>query len=174
MCLILYVTMMIMRYFTIILFLFVFSPSAAMSGPKEGWFFGLLPPAEWPDNHWKGQSYNPSILNDTNVVKPGANRKKSLFYDIEGLKPADFVDNLKQANIIESTYNRKVGSFWNKKTTDDIIIELDHNFYALSHTDQSVIAELLSKSYERPFYLLKDASTHDIVGHINESKLYLF
>ena len=163
-----------MRYFTILLFLLFFSPLTAFAGPKEGWFFDLFPPVTWPENHWRGQNYTPSVNNNVPSIKMNTNTDHSIFSDVKSVKTEDLINNLKKADIIQSVYNHTERHLWEKKTTDDIIIELDHNFYTLSYTDQSIIADMLFQAYNRPSYMLKDSTTQDVVGQITESGLNLF
>jgi len=163
-----------MKYLMIIA-IFIMAPiGTAHAKPKDSGFFGFVPLMNWPNNHWKAQNYNPSVQKDGEVIQASLNPSKSMFADINGIKPKDFVANLKRADIIESVYNRKSRQFWNEIITDDVIIELDYNFYTLSYSDQTTIADLLAKSYNREGYILKDASTKHIVGQITPSGLHLF
>ena len=144
------------------------------SNKKSGWFFGTdIPPLEWPKRHWKGQDYKPSINPERAVMSATDNRGRSMFNDIEGLKPDEFIQNLKNANIIHSVNHARSGLF-KQTVTDDIIITLDHNFYTLAYADQKVITELLAKSIERENYLLKDKNTKKIVGQIKPEGVTMF
>jgi len=108
------------------------------------------------------------IHKDDAIIAQALSVSRSMFHNIDSLKPETFIENLQKSNIIERVYNRTEGYAWDKKMTDDVVIELDHNFYALSLSDQKAITDLLAKSYNQDHYLLKDAKTQDIVGQITK------
>lgn len=127
----------------------------------------------WSNSHWGGQNFEPSIQKNSEELRTSLDRKNSLFANVGGISPQIFIDNLKSANIIKSVYNRREG-FFQQTVTNDVVIELDYNFYALSNTDKVVVSELLAKSFNQENYILKDASTKDIVGQITSGGLHLF
>lgn len=140
---------------------------------KTPMFFGLFGPQEWPEEHWQGQNYAPIIADHQNYLPHAAQKDKALFADVAGLSPESFVQRLKNADIITRVYNEKAGTV-ERKETGTVIIELAPNFYTLSRTDQEMIAELLSRSYQKETYLLKDTRSQRTVGQITPSGLDLF
>ena len=140
---------------------------------KTPMFFGLFGPQEWPEDHWEGQNYRPLIA-DTQNRLPSAERKShAIVSNAAGLTPEDFVQSLKDADIIRRVYNERMGTI-DKKDTGKVVIELAPNFYALSSTDQQVMGELLARSYQKDTYILKDARTGRVVGQITPTGLNLF
>ena len=167
-----------MTYRIIILFLVCIIISACGNhdtNQKSGWFFGIneIPPLEWPSRHWKGQDYQPTIQPESEIMRISVDKSQSIFANTDGLSPDQFIQNLKNAQIIESIQNKREG-FFNRTVTDEIIITLDENFYTLSYADQTVITELLAKSFQRDVYILKDARTKKTVGQITKDGFYLF
>jgi len=154
----------------------VFALSACSTAPsdkKSGWFFGMIPPLEWPKRHWKAQDFQPSIQPEDAVLSASVDRNKTLFGNAQGLSPEEYIANLKKADIVRSVKNLRTGMF--KQTlTNDIVIELGPNFYTLSYSDQVVITELLAKSYNQDTYMLKDWKTKKLVGQITPDGFLMF
>lgn len=140
---------------------------------KSPMFFGAVGPMEWPEEHWEGQNYHPLIRDYQNALPAAQKRENSMFNNVSGLSPKDFVQSLKQADIVNRVYNEQSGTI-EQKDTGKVIIELGSNFYALSKTDQDVIAELLARSYQKETYVLIDARTHRTVGQISPSGLDMY
>lgn len=140
---------------------------------KTPMFFGLFGPMEWPEEHWQGQNYAPTVADHQNNLPAARDRKSAMLGDVAGLSPEEFVQNLKDADIIRRVYNEKAGVVESKET-GTVIIEIAPNFYALSRADQDVIADLLARSYQKETYILKDTQTQKTVGQITPEGLDLF
>jgi hypothetical protein len=140
---------------------------------KTPMFLGLVGPMEWPEEHWEGQDYHPLIRDYQNALPAASNRTNSMFNDVAGLSPTEFVESLKSANIVNRVYNERVGVV-ERQDSGKVVIVLGENFYMLSHTDQNMIAELLAKSYKKDTYILKDGRTGRYVGQITPSGLNMF
>lgn len=161
-----------MKYLTLI-FLFTFTLSAQAEDNPWTWNHGMKSFKNWSASHWKSQNFEPSVQDQDDVLRSHIKQSQSMFADIDGLAPADFIENLKNAKIIKGAFNQRTG-FFKQNITQDVVIVLDENFYTLSYADQSVITELLAKSYNQDNYLLKDASTKNIVGQITPKGFHLF
>lgn len=129
---------------------------------------------EWSPSHWKGQDFQPSIDPDVGVKRQSLDQSRSMFATSQGVTPGEFIENLKQARIIKRVYNPEFGFFWDRHVSDEVVVELDHNFYTLSYADQTVIADMISRAYQRRHYKLTDARTKKEVGQITPEGLYLF
>ena len=140
---------------------------------KTPMFFGLFGPMEWPEEHWEGQNYEPLIADHQNRLPSAERQSDAIVSNAAGLSPQDFVQSLKDADIIRRVYNERTGTI-GAKDTGKVVIELAPNFYALSSTDQQVMGELLARSYQKETYVLKDARTGRIVGQITPEGLNLF
>jgi hypothetical protein len=161
-----------MKYL-LITFLLVFSGQAvAVDNP---WTFnhGKQSFKNWSKSHWKNQNFEPSIQRQDTMMRANVNRSDSLFATMDGVKPTEFIDNLKRARIIKRVSNPRTG-FWRNKISPNVVIELDHNFYTLAYADQLIVTELLAKSYNQDTYLLRDAKTKNIVGQITPDGFHLF
>lgn len=97
-----------------------------------------------------------------------------MFANTDAIEPSEFIENLKQARIIKRVYNPKFGFFWDRHVSDDSVVELDQNFYTLSYADQHVIADMVSRAYQKRNYSLTDARTKKIVGQITPEGFYLY
>lgn len=148
---------------------------AACSHPthKNPMFLGLFGPMEWPEQHWQGQNFEPLMTDHQNALPAAVKTNPTMFDDMAGVSPDDFIQHLKDAKIIRRVYNEKSGMI-ERTETGSVIIELDHNFYTLSQADQNKIGELLSRSYQKDTYILKDANTKAVVGQITSLGLHLF
>jgi len=164
-----------MKYIILLAVLCVSFPVLAQKEEKSiwNWSHGLHSVKNWPNNHWKGQNFQPTITPEGQLIAKNTQMNRSMFSDMEGIKPEQFIENLKQARIIKGAF-RETQGFWKPIPTDHVTIELDHNFYTLSLPDQMVIADLLAKSFNQDHYILKDASTKNIVGQITPGGLSLF
>jgi hypothetical protein len=143
---------------------------------KTPMFFGLFGPQEWPEEHWEGQNYTPTIVTPSehrHKLPAAGQRDQSLFSDMAGVSPEEFIQNLKDAGIITRVYDEKKGTV-ERKSTGTVIIEVAPNFYALSDTDQGVMAELLARSYRKDTYVLKDSRHQRVIGQITPSGLNLY
>lgn len=145
------------------------------SNQKRGWFFGAFPPKSWPEKHWEGQSFQTQITDPQDRLPAAVDLNRSMFddADLENLSPTEFVENLKQADIIDNVYRDE--KFWRAdKDKADMIVNVDYNFYTLSMADKTVIAELLSQSYGDELLTLRDTHTGRVIGHITPEDLVLF
>jgi hypothetical protein len=162
----------VMKYIALAL-LFIFTTPATAHEGSLLWDPGMESFKNWPDSHWKSQNFEPTLQNQDRVLRSGINQSQSMFADIDGLNPTDFIQNLKNAKIIKGAFNKRTG-FFDQTVLDEVIIELDENFYTLSYADQKLVTELLAKSYNQDSYLLKDSSTKNIVGQITPEGFHLF
>ena len=140
---------------------------------KNPAFLGPVWLKEWPEEHWQGQNYRPTVTDYQNQMPSLAKQSPTMFDSVMGVSPQEFVDRLKKAEIITRVYNEKSGVL-NRTETGTVIVEVGANFYALSSTDQSNICELLTRSYQKDTYLLKDAKTQQTVGQITPLGVNLF
>jgi len=140
---------------------------------KTPMFFGLVGPMEWPEEHWEGQNYHPTIADYQNALPAANTVEDSMFNDVAGLSPTEFVEHLKSANIIKRVYNEQIGTV-ERVDSGKTVIVLGDNFYALSSTDQNRLAELLARSYQKDTYMLRDGRTNMYVGQITPSGLNMF
>ena len=140
---------------------------------KTPMFFGLFGPMEWPEEHWEGQNYHPIITDEQNALPDAQKLDTSLLANVEGLSPDEFIANMKAADIIQRVYNETMGTI-QKQNSGNVIVVLGPNFYTLSPTDQSRVADLVAKSYQQETYLLKDGLTNMIVGQITPEGLNLY
>ena len=146
------------------------------SDKKSGWFFGAGRPLEWPERHWIGKTYRPTIDEPQYSLPAALDRDRSMFdtADIEAMTPDQLISNLRRADIIESVYHEQTGFSFFKKPTGNIIVETDYNFYTLAKADQKIITELLAQSYDTDLLLLKDTHTHRTVGQLSTEGYALF
>ena len=135
---------------------------------------GYQPLMDWPKRHWKGQDFKPSINPESSVKRQSFNQSRSMFANSGSVAPTEFIENLKQARIIKRVYNPEFGFFWDRHVADEIVVESDHNFYTLSYADQAVVADMLSRAYQKRHYTLTDARTKKVVGQITPEGFYLF
>lgn len=140
---------------------------------KTPMFFGAFGPMEWPEEHWQGQNYHPLVRDYKNGLPAASRENEALFADVASLSPEDFVGRLKAADILRRVYNEKTGMI-DAKETGTVIVDIGPNFYALSRTDQDMIAELLARAYQTDTYIVKDARTQKTVGQITPEGLNLF
>lgn len=149
------------------------------SDQKRGWLFGAFAPKSWPERHWEGDTFGNNIGDSTDSLPEAIDVSLSMFdiEDLETMSPTDFINNLKNADIINSAY-RDNGMFSsimrNRSDKGEMIVELDYNFYALSQADKVVIADLLYQSYGDELLTLRDTHTDKIVGHITSEGLTIF
>lgn len=136
-------------------------------------FLGLVGPMEWPEEHWEGQNYHPRMTDYQNALPAASDTSESLFGQVAGLSPEEFIERLQKAQIVRRVYNERAGTI-ERKNTGKVIIELERNFYSLPNTDKMRIAELLGRSYQQDTYVLKDAITGKIVGQITPEGLNLY
>ena len=171
------------------------SACAERSGDKKtSWLCCDIPPQEWPERHWEGQTFQPQITHQDEILPAAMNRNRSMFAaeDLKNLEPAQFIENLKSAGIISKIYNDRKwydfdltgsrsydGNQTGTNTYDvnkrgPLTVDLDYNFYTLTRADQQVITELLIQSYETDLIILKDTHTHKMVGEITPEGFTLF
>ena len=101
---------------------------------------------EWDSDHWRGQDFQATVNPEAAVMRQSVDTSKSMFARGAEMSPKDFVLSLKKARIIKRVYNPEFGLPWDRHVSDDIVIELDHNFYTLSYADKHVVADLLSRA----------------------------
>lgn len=140
---------------------------------KTPMFLGLVGPMEWPEEHWEGQNYQPLIRDYQNALPAASQGEDSMFNDVAGLSPKDFIRHLKSANIIKRVYNERIGTV-ERIDSGKVVIVLAENFYTLSSTDQNRLAELLALSYQKETYMLLDGRTNRYVGQITPSGLNMY
>lgn len=99
---------------------------------------------------------------------------ESMFANSGAVSPMEFIENLKQARIIKRVYNPEFGFFWDRHVANEVVVELDHNFYTLSYADQMIVTDMISRAYQKRHYALKDAKTQKIVGQITPEGFHLF
>lgn len=161
---------------TVLLSTIALSACSGDDEKKAGWLFGVVPPQDWPEEHWENQAYSTHIENQDEVLPAALDKTQSMFTQEKtaDLTPDQFIANLKSADIIDDIYNRRE-RFWDGyEKTSDVIVELDHNFYTLSRADKVVIADLLYQSYESPVIILRDTTTHKTVGTITDGDLAFY
>jgi hypothetical protein len=161
-----------MKYIAFLFLLTFIAPAQAEENPWT-WNHGIKSFKDWGASHWKSQNFEPSVQKQDNVLRSSADQSQSMFANVEGLNPADFIQNLKNAKIIKGAFNQQTG-FFGQHISKDVVIELDQNFYTLSYADQVMITQLLAKSYNQENYLLKDTNTKSIVGQITPEGFHLF
>lgn len=135
---------------------------------------GYQPIMDWPWRHWRGQDFKPTINPENGVKRQSLNQSQSMFVNAKAMSPNEFIENLKKARIIKRVYNPEFGFFWDRHVSDDVIVELDHNFYTLSHADQTVVADMVSRAYQKRHYSLRDTRTKKVVGQITPQGLDLY
>lgn len=148
--------------------------SGCSSEHKNPSILGVIPPMEWPSDHWEGQNYAPTISNRLEALPDAVNEKNSIFANVGDMTPDEFVAHLKQSRIISRVYTEKALTMQGQKETGTYIVDLDENFYVLSSADQQLIGKLIARSYEKETYVLKDSRTQRTVGQITPSGLDLF
>ncbi len=148
--------------------------SSPNSEHKRGWFFGMGRPLVWPERHWEGATYQPEIEDQQHILPAALDRDRSMFdaQDLENLSPDDFIQNLKNADIIENVTYQK--NWWFGKPNGTVVVDVDYNFYTLSRADKQVISELLAQSYDNQIILLEDTHTHKLVGQIKDQQFALY
>lgn len=129
---------------------------------------------EWEESHWEGQDFKPTINPESAVMAQSVDQSRSMFAQGEPVSPGQFIENLKTANIIKRVYNPEIGFFWDRHVSDDVVVELGPNFYTLSYADQTVIADMISRAYQKRHYALKDWRTNEMVGQITPEGFYLY
>lgn len=161
----------IMKYLIIFTFCIITFPIHAHDTHEWNHSFPSL--KNWNASHWKSQNFEPSVQNQDNMLRASTQQSQSMFASVDGLNPTEFIQNLKNAKIIKGAFNQRTG-FFKQHISQDVVIELDENFYTLSSADQALVTELLAKSYNQESYLLKDTNTKNIVGQITPEGFYLF
>lgn len=144
---------------------------SAFAEPKVPMFFNLFGPMEWNEDHWEGQNFKPLIRDHQFTLPAAQDNSRTLFAETSSMSSDAFIQNLKRANIITGVYNERRRF---RGETGNVIVELGRHFYTLSDTDQDMIAQLISRSFERQTYLLKDFHTKKIVGTITPQGLNLY
>ncbi len=172
MFLILFGIVYFMKYIAFLFLLTFIVPAQAEENPWT-WNHGIKSLKDWGSSHWKSQNFEPSVQKQHDMLRSNTRQSQSMFANIDGLDPTEFIQNLKNAKIIKGAFNQRTG-FFKQHISQDVVIELDENFYTLSSSDQALITELLAKSYNQENYLLKDTNTKNIVGQITPEGFYLF
>lgn len=128
----------------------------------------------WSSSHWKGQDYQATANPEAGVMRLSNKTSDSMFQDGVQVSPREFIQNLKNADIIRRVYNPAIGFFWEDRVADEVIVELGPNFYTLSYADKNAITSMISRAYQQDVYLLKDWKTQKIVGQITTQGFNLF
>lgn len=136
----------------------------------ENWAFMK----SWHSSHWKGQDYQPTINPEEGVMRLSSQTSDSMFRNGVQVSPKEFIQNLKNADIIRRVYNPSIGFFWEDRVADEVIVELGPNFYALSYADKNAITSMIARAYQQDVYMLKDWQTQKIVGQITSQGFNLF
>lgn len=139
--------------------------------PKVPMFFNLFGPMEWNEDHWEGQNFKPLIRDHQFNLPAAQDKSRALFTETSSMSSDTFIGNLKNAGIITGVHNER---FLFRGETGNVVVEVGRNFYALSNTDQDMIAQLIGRSYNQQNYLLKDFHTKKIVGTITPIGLNLY
>jgi len=164
-----------MKFLTLLFIIVLSACTTYPSDKKEsGWPVAYSPLLDWPKRHWKGQDYQASINPESQVMRLSAKASYSMFSEGFESSPVEFIQNLKNADIIRRVYNPSIGFFWESKIADEVIVELGPNFYTLSYPDKMIITQMISRSYPQDNYLMKDWKTQKIVGQITPQGFDLF
>lgn len=115
-----------------------------------------------------------TIQPESAVMAQSVDQSQSMFAQGVEVSPTQFVENLKQADIIKRVYNPEFGFFWDRQVSDDVVVVVGPNFYTLSYADKEVVSDIVSRAFQRRHYDLKDWKTKKTVGQITPEGFVLF
>jgi len=165
-----------MKYITLIVIMALL-PSCAQINEQAG--YKIFPEnwasiKEWHPSHWKGQDFQATINPESAVMAQSVDVSQSMFAQQDEVSPTQFIENLKQADIIKRVYSPEFGFFWDRQVSDDVVVEVGSNFYTLSYADQTVVSDMISRAFQRRHYALQDWQTKKMVGQITPEGFVLF